>query len=93
MERSYAWPSLARVARGASGRPSVCLAISASDRIAGLSDRQTNSLNYNWHCAYANEFPSQLKTSTWTNRGAFSRGNRTLWRRRGMTLAGIVLGI
>ena len=66
MERSYAWRSLARLARGASGRPSVCWVIPASDCIAGL---MTDSLKCNWDCPCADEFPSQLNTSTWTNRG------------------------
>jgi len=26
-----------------------------------------DTLNYNWGCAYTNDFPSQLKTPTWAN--------------------------
>jgi hypothetical protein len=29
----------------------------------------TDTLNYNWDCAYANDFLSQLNTLTWANGG------------------------
>ena len=49
---------------GASRRPSVCLAIPA---LIGSLVSVTDTLNYNWNCAYTNDFPSRLKTPTWAN--------------------------
>ena len=47
-------------------RPSVCVAIPALTASLGLV---TDSLIYNGNCAYANDFPSRLKTPTWANWG------------------------
>ena len=49
----------------ASRRPSGSLAIPALTASLGSV---TDTLNCNWDCAYANDFPSQLKT-TWANGG------------------------
>jgi hypothetical protein len=49
------------ILQGASGTPSVCLAISAVHRIIGLSNKQTK-LFLNRDCAYANDFTSRLET-------------------------------
>jgi hypothetical protein len=47
-----------------SGRPSVSVAIPAFTTSLGTI---TDTLNYNWDCAYDNDFPSWLKTPTWAN--------------------------
>ena len=66
----------------ASRRPSGCLAIPALTASLGSV---TDTLNYNWDCAYANDFPSQLKT-TWANGGPVAQeeisimgGGTLLW--------------
>jgi hypothetical protein len=46
----------------ASRRSSVCIAIPA---LTASLDSVTDTLNYNRDCAYANNFPSLLKTPTW----------------------------
>jgi len=49
-------------------RPSVCSAIPALTASLGSV---TDPLNCNRDCAYANEFTSRLKTSTWAQWGPF----------------------
>jgi len=44
--------------------PSVCLTIPALTVSLGSI---TDTLNYNWECAYANDFPSRSETPTWAN--------------------------
>ena len=68
-----------------SRHPSGCLAIPALNASLGLI---TDTLNYNWHCAYANDFLSLLKTSTWTNQGPLLKRSLTLcW---GIALEGLM---
>jgi len=49
------------LSQGASGRPSVCIAIPALNASLGSI---TDTYNYNRDRAYANDFPSRLKTPT-----------------------------
>jgi hypothetical protein len=50
----------------ASWHPLFCLAIPTLTTFLGSV---TNIFSYNWDCAYANDFPPWLKTSTWANWG------------------------
>jgi hypothetical protein len=52
------------VGENVSRRSSFCLAIPA---LTASLYSLTDTFNYNWDCAYANDFSSRLKTSTWVN--------------------------
>jgi hypothetical protein len=55
-------------------RPSVCLAIPA---LTASPESVTDTFNY---CAYVNDFPSLLKTSTWANWGPLIKEQQALRR-------------
>jgi hypothetical protein len=46
------------------GRPSVCIDIPA---LAASLGSVSDTLNCNWDCAYANDFPSRLKNPMLAN--------------------------
>jgi hypothetical protein len=62
------------------GHPSICLAIPA------LLGSITDTLNYNWECTYANDYPSGLKNPMWANWGplleaiGLMRGHNFGWK-------------
>ena len=69
-------------------RPSVCLAIPT---LTALRSSVKDTLKYNRDCAYANDFPSRLRTSTWANWGSLLKRQQALWG--GVTLAARLSGI
>ena len=46
---------------------SMSLGLLAIPVLTKLLGSGTDTLNYNWDCTYANDFPSRLKTPTWAN--------------------------